>query len=152
MSLSIIIPAILDATTHVNFQSIGTIRTIGVRAYYDPNLQNVTTQIQWGTIYPGSSTNITLYVRSLSSTQTELHLQTANWTFFNSTNAIVSGSSNTTSYLSLTWNYTNASISPSQVIPVTLTLSAADSQTFTQFLIDNKVTGFSFDIIISATG
>jgi hypothetical protein len=38
----------------------------------------------------------------------------------------------------------------SQTIPLTLTLSVANSPTFIHFLMDNKVTSFSFDIIISA--
>ena len=151
LSLSIIIPMLLSTTTHVNFLSIGTIRTIGVKAYYDPKLQNITTQIQWGTTYSGSTTNVTLYLKSTSNTQTTLHLQAANWTFLNSTNAIVSGPNPTTQYMNLTWNYKNTTVNPSQAIPVTLTLSVTNSPTFTQFLINNNVTNFSFDITISAT-
>ena len=151
LSLSIIVPILLDTTTHFNFPSIGTIRTIGVKAYYDPSLQNQTTQIQWGTTYPGSTTNATLYIKSTSNTKTTLHLQTANWTFRNYTDAIVPGPDNATPYLNLTWNYNGTTISPSQTIPVILALSVTDSQTFTQFLVDNNVTSFSFDIIISAT-
>ena len=150
LSLSIIIPGLIDTTTKLNLPSVGTIYTVGVKAYYDPALQNVTTQIQWGKTYTGSSTNVTLYIKSISSIQTRLQLQTANWVFLNSTNAIVLGPSNATPYLNLTWNYKNATISPSQVIPVTLTLSIANSPTFIQFLMDNKVSSFSFDIIISA--
>ena len=151
LSFSIIIPILLDTTTHFNFPSVGTIRTIGVKAYYDPTFQNQTTQIQWGTTYPGSTTNATLYIKSTSNTQTTLHLQTGNWTFLNSTSAIVSGPDNTTPYLNLTWNYNGTTISPSQAIPVTFTLSVTESQTFMQFLVDNNVTSFSFDITISAT-
>jgi len=151
LSISIIIPVLLDATVHFKFPSIGTIRTIGVKAFYDPNLQNITTQIQWGTSYPGSTKNITLYIESTSNTNTQLHVQTGNWTFFNSTDAIVSGPGNITQYLTLTWNYNGTTLNPGQQIPVTLTLSVTESSTFTQFLIDNKVTSFSFDIVISAT-
>jgi hypothetical protein len=150
LSLSIIIPMMLSTTTHLNLPSIGTIRTIGVKAYYDPTLKNVTTQIQWGKMYPGWVTNVTLYMKSVSNVQTQLRLQTANWTFYNGTNAVVSGPSNVTQYLNLTWNYTGTALSPSQVIPVNLTLSVAESPTFVQFLIHNRVTSFSFDIIIAA--
>jgi hypothetical protein len=94
---------------------------------------------------------VTLYVESISNVQTKLSLQTANWTFFNSANEVVSGPNETTPYLNLTWNYNNASISPGQIIPITLTLSVTDSPTFINFLADNRVTGFSFDITISAT-
>jgi len=131
LSLSIIIPLLIDTTIHFNFPSIGTIHTIGVKAYNDPYLQNQTTQVQWGTTYPGSTTNVTLYLKSTSNTKTTLHLQTGNWTFLNSTNAIVSGPDNTTPYLSLTWNYNGTTVNPGQAIPVTLTLSVTESPTFT---------------------
>jgi hypothetical protein len=150
LSLSIMIPMLLERTSNLNFPSVGTIHTIGVRAYYDPNLQNETRQVKWGTIYPGSSTNITLYLKSVSNIKTIFRLQTANWTFLNASNAIVSGPSNTILYLNLTWNYNNTAINPDQTIPVTLTLSVVNSQTFTQFLVSNDVTNFSFDIIINA--
>jgi hypothetical protein len=150
LSLSIIIPMLIDMTTHLNLPSVGMVYTIGVKAYYDPGLKNITTQIQWGKTYPGSSINKTLYIKSISNVQTQLHLQTANWTLLNSTNAIVSGPSPTTPYLNLTWNYDNKTIIPGKVIHVTLTLSVADSQTFVQFLVDNKVTSFRFDIVIDA--
>ena len=149
ISLSIIIPALLDTTTHVNFLSVGTIRTIGVKVYYDPNLQNVTTSIRWGVIYLGSSSNVTLYIKSTSNAESVLYLQAANWTFLNSKNAIVSGPNETTPYLTLAWNYNNTVINPAQTIPVTLTLSVADSPSFYQFILNKDVTSFSFDIIIS---
>jgi len=150
-SLTILISVLLDATTHFNFPSLGTIHTIGVKAYYDPNLENMTTQIEWGKTYPGSTANVTLYIKSISNTKTALHLQTANWAFRNSTNAIVSGPNSTTPYLNLTWNYNNTIINPDQTIPITLTLSVTNSSTFTRFLKENDVTNFSFDITISAT-
>ena len=151
LSLCLIIPALLDTTSHSNFLSIGTIRTIGVKAFYDSNLQNETTNIQWGTTYSGSSDDVTLYLKSTSNTETTLHLQAANWTFLNSRNDIVSGPNQTTPYLNLTWNYNNTTIDPGQAIPITLTLSVTDSPIFTQFLLNNNVTNFSFDIAISAT-
>jgi hypothetical protein len=150
LSLSIIIPALLDVTTRLNFPSIGTIRTIGVKAYNNANMQNETTQIQWGKVYTGSSTNVTLYLKSTSNIKTVLYLQTANWTLFNSTEATISGPNSTTPYLNLTWNYNNTAINPGQTIPVTLTLSVANSLTFTQFLVTKEVRYFSFDIIITA--
>ncbi|HML02439.1 MAG TPA: hypothetical protein VK487_03590 [Candidatus Bathyarchaeia archaeon] len=150
LSLSLIVPALLDTTSHLNFISMGNIRTIGVSAFYDSNFQNETTNIQWGTIYSGSLNNVTLYLKSTSNAETILHLQAANWTFLNSSNPIVSGPNQTTPYLNLTWNYNNTTIVPGQAIPITLTLSVTDSPAFTQFLLNNDVTGFSFDIVISA--
>jgi hypothetical protein len=150
LSISIIVPMMLNATIRTNLSSWGTIHIIGAKVYYDSALTNATAQIQWGKTYPGSLNNVTLYIESVSNVQTQLRLQTANWTFLNSTNAIVSGPSSATPYLNLTWNYDNTTLNPSQAIPVTLTLSVSDSQTFIQFLLDNKVTSFGFDIMINA--
>jgi hypothetical protein len=145
------IPAILDVVTHrVSLPSIGTINTIGVKAYYDPNLQNVTNQIHWGTTQPGATANVTLCIESTSNTKTALHLETANWALLNSQNAIVFGPNQTTSYLSLTWNYNGTTVNPGQIIPVTLTRYITDAPTFAHLLITNNITGFSFDMTISA--
>ena len=134
----------------MSLPSVGTISTIGVRVYFDLALRNVTNQITWGTIQPGSTTNVTLYIESTSNTETTLHLETANWTFLNSKNAMVFGPNQTTPFLNLTWSYNDTMITPGQVIPVTLTLSVTDAPTFTQMLSANNVTGFRFDMIISA--
>lgn len=133
---------------NLNFPSIGTINTIGVKAYWDTTLHNKTTQIQWDTIYPGTSKNVTLYIQSDSNIDTILELKTANWTFLDSTNKIVYGPSNTSQYMNLTWNYDNTTLNPNETIQVTLTLHADNSQSFIQYLINNNVNLFSFDIII----
>jgi hypothetical protein len=152
LSLSIIIPILIDRTTHLNLPSMGTIHTIDVKAYWDASLENEIDQsIEWGTIYTGSSNNVTIYLQVTSNVQTILELETGNWTFLNSANMNVSEPSDSTQHLNLTWNYNNATLSPGETIPVTLTLSADDSSNFVSFLIDKAVKYFSFDIVISAS-
>ena len=135
---------------NLHLPSIGTIHTIGVKAYWDSTLQNETTEIQWGTIYLGTLNNVTLHIQSTSNVQTILELETAYWTFMDSTNMTVSGPSNTTEYMNLTWNYDNTPINPNETMQVTLTLHADNSLTFIQFLMNNKVNQFSFATIIRA--
>jgi hypothetical protein len=52
--------------------------------------------------------------------------------------------------MNLTWDYNNTTVNPKQTVPVKLTLSIDNSDNFIWFLINNNVTEFSFDIMISA--
>lgn len=140
LSLSIIIPILLDTMTHLNFPSIGTIHTIGVEAYGgDMKTSNGTSYLDWGTVYPGLTVNATFYLRSISNVRTTLSLNTTNWNPTNMSN-----------YMPLSWNYSGANINPGEVIPVNLTLSVSSSDAFINYLITNNVTIYSFDITIRA--
>jgi len=121
--------------------SLATIKTIGVEAYWDPNCENKTETIDWGTIWPGSSKNVTLYIRSVSNFEATLNLNATNW------NPV-----NISDYISLSWSYYGKPLDPGEIIQVTLTLSASSSDSFLHYLIANSVKDFSFDIIISASG
>jgi len=135
---------------NLNFPSIGTLYTIGVKAYWDANLENETTELNWGTIYVGTSNNVTLYVQSISNVKTTLKLNTTNWAFLNSASATVLGPSDITPNINLTWSYDNVPVNPQETIQITLTLTTDNSPTFTQFLINNTINEFRFDIIIRA--
>jgi hypothetical protein len=149
--LSGLISIWLYKTVNLHIPSLATIKTLGVKAYWDPNLKNQTTEIPWPTVYPGTSNNVTLYLQSVSNVKTRLELQTANWTFQSSNGTIVSGPANSTNYMNLTWNYNNKTVDPGQTIEVTLTLSIGNSPDFIRFLINNNVEEFSFEIIISTS-
>jgi hypothetical protein len=105
----------LSKVTSLNVPSAGTIKTLGVEAYWDENLKNKTKAINWGILEPGSTKNVTLYIKSISNIPTTLQLETANWTFLDSNNNVASGPNKTTPYLNLTWNYKNATIQPSEI-------------------------------------
>jgi hypothetical protein len=135
----------------VYIPSFATIKTLGVKAYWDPNLKNETTELPWSTVYVGTSNNVTLYLQSVSNVMTRLELQTTNWTFRNSKSTVVLGPVNSTDYLNLTWSYDNTTIDPGQVAQVTLTLSTDKSDNFVWFLVSNDVKEFNFDIVIIAS-
>ena len=115
--------------------TVGTIRTIGVEAYWDQGTENKTETINWDTMWPGLTKNFTLYIRSVSNVETILHMEI--------TNVIPSPVSE---YLNVTWNYNGTIIDTDEVIEVTLFLSASNDISFTQYLVTNKVTDFSFEI------
>lgn len=145
-----IISIILDSGSLISLPSVGNIHTIGVKAYWDQTLQNQTTSIDWGTVYTGESYNTTLYLQSISNIPTLLQLTTTNWTFITANNTIAAGSTQTTPYLNLTWNYNNQTLNPNQTIQTTLTLTANSSYDFITFLINNNIKQVTMDIIIQA--
>lgn len=136
--ISSIVSLWLSKVANLNIPSMGTIKTLGVKAYWDKDLKNVTKYIDWATIWPGSSQNVTLYVLSVSNIETTLHLNATNW-----------HPTDLSDYMSLSWDYNGTKIQPSEVIQVTVTLSASSSPSFIFYLIDNDMKQFSFDIIMA---
>ena len=148
--VSAAISIILDNRNNISLPSIGYIHTIGVKAYWDPTLQNQTAQINWGTVYTGSSYNVTLYLQSTSNIPTTLSLTITNWTYINTNNTVIAGPSDSTPYLNLTWNHQNQTLDPNQTLQITLTLTTDSSASFLTFLINNNITQFSMDITMQA--
>ncbi len=122
---------------NLTLPSVGNIKTIGVEAYWDPNLENKTENILWGEMWPGSSENSTIYIRSVSNTEITLQLYPSNIT-----PAAIS------EYMDLSWNYKGVSLSPNEVIEVTLFLSMSDDYSFTRYIVANEVESFGMDIHI----
>jgi hypothetical protein len=130
----------LSRITELEIPSIGTIKTIGVEAYWDESLENKTEEINWDTIWVGSSKNVTLYLLSTSNVETVLKLNTTNW-----------NPTNISKYMNLSWNYDGTPINHGEVIRVTMILSAPPSVRFNNYIISNNVKEFIFDIIIQAS-
>ena len=130
----------LNEVTDLYIPSIGNVKTIGVEAYWDENIENKTEAINWDLIWLGSSKNVTLYLRSASNVETVLQLNTSNW-----------NPKNISKYMILTWNYNGTPVQPSKVIHVTITLSAPLSKPFIEYVLANDLKKFTFDIVIRAT-
>jgi hypothetical protein len=124
---------------NLTLPTIGNIKTVGVEAYWDPNLENKTESIDWNTMWPGSTKNVTLYIRSVSNVKTILHLNTSNI-----------NPADISEYLNLSWNYDGTPLNPDETIQVTLFLSVSTDNLFTRYLIANEVSAFSIDIHIVA--
>ena len=148
--LSTALSIILNSNSSITLPSIGNIHTIGVKAYWDANLKNQTTGINWGTVYTGESYNVTLYLQSTSNVPTVLEMTITNWTFINTNNTIAFGPADSTPYLNLTWNYNNQTLNPNETIQATLTLTANSSIDFITFLINNNIKQVTMDITIQA--
>ena len=138
--ISVITSIWLSRTINFHVSSLATIKTLGVEAYWDRSLENKTEKVDWGTIQLGSSQNVTFHVRSISNIETTLNLNATNW-----------NPANISRYMNLTWNYNGTTVRPSEIIQITLTLSASSSSDFITYLITNNVKEFSFEIIISTS-
>lgn len=109
--------------------SIGFVKTVGIEMYSDVGLKNSVSSIDWGSIAPGSTKNVIVYIRNEGDSAVNLIMNSSNWT-----------PSNASTYMTLTWNYLGQSINAGTTIQVTFSLSVmADIQ---------GITNFSFDIII----
>ena len=110
----------------------GNIKAVGVQFYTDSAGLSATSQIDWGTLEPGQTVTVTLYMKSTSSVPVTVSMAVGNF-------VPASGSG----YLACTWNY-NGTISPGQLVPVVFTLVVATTVT--------GITAFSFDISVVGAG
>lgn len=131
---------LLSRTTNFTVPSLGTVKTIGVEAYWDQNRENKTETIDWDEIWLGSSKNVTIYIRSISNYKVTLKLNATDW-----------NPANVSEYTNLSWDYNGTPLNPGETIQVTLTLSIPSYPSFVRYLIDEKVQNFSFDIHIVAS-
>jgi len=119
--------------SYVTISNTGNVKTVGVGVYWEAVCTNRVSSISWGTIEPGSKTNVTVYIRNEGTSSATLSLSTSNWS-----------PASASAYISLGWDYSGKVLSPNEVVQVKLTLSISSSIT--------GITNFSFDITISAIG
>ena len=117
----------------VKIPTIGNIVTVNVAVFSDPACTTQVVMIDWGTLAPDESKTIICYIKILPNVDSSFSMSAANW---NSTQASL--------YLSVSWNREGYFAEPNEVVPASFTLHV-DSAV-------QNVTGFSFDVVISATG
>jgi hypothetical protein len=120
-------------STTLNFGNSGIIATANLGIYSDSQCLNKVTSINWGTLDPGISKNVTIYVNNTGNVPITLSLSTQDWT-----------PQNVGTNLTLTWNYvTGTVIQPKQVTATILTLKVSQNI--------KGITSFSFNIVITGT-
>jgi len=97
--------------------------------------------VEWGELTLGSSKNVEFYVKSTSRVNVKLELRVNNWT--------PAGIDN---YLTIHWDNEGTVLSPTREILATVTLEVTSDDDFIDFLIENEVIAFGFDITIFASG
>jgi hypothetical protein len=98
--------------------------------------------IDWGELTLGASKNASFYVLSNSNVNVTLGLNVTNW--------MPAGIED---YITIPWNYNGTVLTPQhEPLLVTVTLEVPASREFIEFLVENSVTTFGFDMTIYASG
>jgi hypothetical protein len=133
IALSLTVTTLAAITITKDVSSTGTITTspvIGV--YTDSACTNALNTITWGSVAAGTNTTQTIYVKNTGTGTITLNLSTNNWTPTNSTN-----------YITITWNKTGSTLAAGQSTAATITLTVSPSIT--------DITTFSNTITIAGT-
>jgi hypothetical protein len=136
ITLTTLLAAVLRTNHNLLMPSLGNIIALGYK------VDNQT--IDWGTVYVGTSTNRAINLTSKSNTVTTPFLNYGDLKFNN-----VSVPTSLVGNVRLGWSLSNDTrIAPNQKINVTLTLTIEYDQTLVDYLINNMITTFSFEITI----
>jgi len=133
LALSLVGQVLSALQTSRTVSNAGTVKAIGVGVFWNNECTDPLSSIDWGILEPGSSKNVTCYIRNEGNSVSTLSMYASNWS-----------PSNASDYLTLSWDYGGQSINPDDVVQVTFTLSVDAS-------IDG-ITSFSFDITIVGSG
>jgi hypothetical protein len=129
-----------------NDQTVSTTGTIHVRGLEifggDIKSESGKVYIDWGELSPGSSKNASFYLQSTSNVDVELGLNVTGWK--------PTGIEN---YLDISWDYNGTLLSPDhKPLLVTVNLEVSSSRDFIDYLLENNVTSFGFDLTMYASG
>jgi len=120
---SIIDPLVIGSGGTVNLP-------VGVGFYWDNNCTDPVSFIDWGTIWPGSSVNVTVFVKNEGSQAISISITAENWSPIE-----------ITSYMTFSSNYTGQTIDLQESLQITLSLATS--------LNIEEITNFSFNINVA---
>jgi hypothetical protein len=130
--ITIIVAVVIVLSVLIRIPSVGRIKAVGVKFYWDEACTKEATQIDWGTLTPGATYGVTLFCKNIKNAPVTLNLTTNNW-----------NPPNANQYLHGNWNYTGAVIPVGSVIPIQFQLSVSINTT--------GIDQFSFDYVIGVT-
>jgi len=133
LTLSVISQVTSSLQQNTTISNVGEVKGIGVGIYWDQSCTTEVSSINWGTIEPGSSKNVTVYIRNEGNSVVNLTMYASNW-----------NPSNASDYIDLSWDYGGQSIDVSEVLEVTFTLVISTEI--------QGITSFSFDIVVIGSG
>lgn len=122
--------ASISLRSSVTIGSRGSVKALYFGVYWDSECNNPVFNIDWGIIEPGSSVNVTVYVRNEGNVPMRIALNVTNW-----------NPSNASDYMRLEWDYSGQVLQPNENIRTVLFLVISPDAI--------KVTDFSFDILIT---
>jgi len=127
---AVVVASVLILTTW-RIATHGRIKALGLEVFADPECSLIVSEINWGTIPQGGKSEVTLYLRPKGTVPCNFSMSTENYDPIEAQH-----------FLTLTWNYNNATIQPNEVVEILFTLNAS---TDTWGIYD-----FSFDITLFA--
>lgn len=148
-STSLVAIMLSNSEDEIYLPSLATIKTIEVETYWDPDGENMRETLTWNEIQieklgedeiKVTPVNTTLYVKSVSNFRVTLNMFLTDWSPVEISD-----------YLTVSWDYNGTILSPREIIPVTITLSASPSVDFINYLVENEVTRFDVSIHIVAS-
>ena len=113
--------------------SLATLKVVGVGVYKDVNFTVSVTEIDWGIVEPGENKSFSAYIKNESNVPITLTMYTEDWNPVNSS-----------SFVSLSWDYDGSEIPVDGSIPVTLVLNVDPATA--------GISSFSFTIVIIGSG
>lgn len=126
--------------------SLGTIKTVEVETYWDQDCKNRRENLTWDDMWiqqmeeaEVNEVNTTVYIKSVSNLKVTLTMFLTDW-----------NPEDISDYVTISWDYDGTVLSPNEVIPVTMTLSASSTDDFIDYLIENEVT--RFDVAVHIVG
>jgi hypothetical protein len=139
--------SIIDGNAPIRMPTIGNIITTAYEAHGgDINTTGGNQTIDWGTIYVGGSTNRSFILKNKSNTITTPQLNATNWIFKDQQGQQVAPP--TVNNMIVNWTLNNTPLNPNEEVNVTITLTIRFDTTFVNYIVDNNIKTFSFDIII----
>lgn len=108
----------------------GSVSSVGVSIWEDPDRTAHLTSIDWGALEPGQSKNKTAWIENNGTTSLTLTLSTDSW-----------NPEASTQYLGLSWDYANQTIGKDEMIMVNLVLSVSSDI--------SGIETFDFNIVIT---
>ena len=145
--LTSLVVSIIDGSNALRMPTIGNIITIGYEAHGgDIQTTGVNQTLDWDTIYIGASTNRTFILKNKSNVITTPELNATDWMFKDQQGQQVDPPA--VNNMIVNWTLSNTPLNPNEEVNVTITLTVRFDQTFIDYVVNNNVTTFSFDIII----
>jgi hypothetical protein len=145
--LTSLVVAIIDGNNPFRMPTIGNIITTGYEAHGgDIQTTGLNQTLDWGTINVGASTNRSFILKNKSNIITTPQLNATDWIFKDQRGQQVDPP--TVNNINVNWTLNNTPLDPNEEVNVTITLTIRFDPTFIDYVINNNVTTFGFDIII----
>jgi hypothetical protein len=140
-AIAIVIAIVLTMTSVMGLlqasktvSNTGIITAVNVGAYQDSGCTQTLSSLNWGSVNPASSVNMTIYLKNTGNTRVSLNMTVNGW-----------NPANASSYMALTWNCEGTLLNAGNSTAALLTLSVFANVT------SSGISNFGFNTTITGT-